>query len=956
MNLEEALIELVKNEGKNPLSDQDISEKLKISREYVTILRKKLNIESSKKRIIPHLIEAIKFILEKNSDVSIRMLTSTLNNNGFNVSVSFVNSILKNNTLLLKPAEVLKIERTLSEEKTQKSNDPFEQMIGFKDSLKSQILHARAAVLYPPKGLDTIIIGETGVGKSFLAKLMYEFAVAKGVINKGKFIIFNCADYSDNIQLLYSHLFGHIKGAFTGADKDKEGLISLANEGILFLDEVHRLPAEGQEMLFSVIDNGKYRRLGETNAEKEVKVMVIAATTENIESKLLGTFRRRIPMIIELPPLKERLTEEKLQFIEFIISKESQRIKNTISISYEAYNALRNYNPIYNLGLLESELKVAIAKAYLLYSINERNTVEITLDMLPPHIREIWFNSTEKNDYPNNINLNKLIVKPDAFIHYSDDKTLDVYHYIDNKKSELENSGFTTGEINNILKFLIEDKINALLKKYDAEVDKNLKLNSLIGDDLVSIINQFIIQAQQKIPELVFNSNLKYALGYHIFTTLERLKNNLQIIHPSLAKVKEDNPESFFLSQKLVSTLENHYDIVIPDDEAGYICMYLNIAIGKNKNSNNDIGIVITCHGKVASNMLDVAKYFIKDSKVIAIDMPLEISPSKLYKLMKTKIEEMNCYNGLLLLTDMGSLCTMGYDLESELDVEIETIPRVDTVMLMDAMYWRKLCDNVKELKSKIQSNPSLKEKTDVTKKNGIIVYCITGEGSSRHIVYYLKQQIPNLEKEYTIEYVGLMYEEAITKIQDLSNKLNLKAIIGNIPNTFIYDHNIPFYTCEDLYTGDGIDHLKKSLGITDIIKLEKVIDKNILFTNLELNSKEEAIDFLCNRLTESEVVSSDFKEAIYKREKWISTYIGSQIALPHTMEFQSINHSQIAIAVLKDEIDWSGFPVKIICMFAIKENGDKYFQLVYKNLTENLALIKASSDPNEIKNIILNN
>ncbi len=66
-----------------------------------------------------------------------------------------------------------------------------------------------------------------------------------------------------------SLLFGYKKGAFTGAEYDAPGLVEEADEGVLFLDEIHRLPPKGQEILFSILDRGKFRRLGETNAERK---------------------------------------------------------------------------------------------------------------------------------------------------------------------------------------------------------------------------------------------------------------------------------------------------------------------------------------------------------------------------------------------------------------------------------------------------------------------------------------------------------------------------------------------------------------------------------------------------------------------------------------------------------------------------------------------------------------
>ncbi len=94
-----------------------------------------------------------------------------------------------------------------------------------------------------------------------------------------------------------------------------------------FLDEVHRLPPEGQEMLFTFIDRGVYRRLGETENERKAKVLIIAATTEEPNSFLLKTFTRRIPMTITLPPLRERTYEERFTLLQLFFTNEAIRLR-----------------------------------------------------------------------------------------------------------------------------------------------------------------------------------------------------------------------------------------------------------------------------------------------------------------------------------------------------------------------------------------------------------------------------------------------------------------------------------------------------------------------------------------------------------------------------------------------------------------------------------------------------
>ncbi|MCR1979684.1 sigma 54-interacting transcriptional regulator, partial [[Clostridium] innocuum] len=163
--------------------------------------------------------------------------------------------------------------------KKEQEVDSFSIMIGYDGSQSLQIKQAQSAILYPPKGLHTLITGESGTGKTLFAHTMYDYGrKIKGMSEKEyPFVEFNCADYYHNPQLLLSQLFGHIRGAFTGADQETEGLVEKANHGILFLDEIHRLPPEGQELLFYLMDTGQYRKMGEANTIRKADILIIGA-------------------------------------------------------------------------------------------------------------------------------------------------------------------------------------------------------------------------------------------------------------------------------------------------------------------------------------------------------------------------------------------------------------------------------------------------------------------------------------------------------------------------------------------------------------------------------------------------------------------------------------------------------------------------------------------------------
>uniref|UniRef100_UPI00054DF73C sigma-54-dependent transcriptional regulator n=1 Tax=Liquorilactobacillus vini TaxID=238015 RepID=UPI00054DF73C len=268
-----------------------------------------------------------------------------------------------------------------------KNNDPFARMVGNHASLRNQVEQAKAALLYPPHGLNTLITGPTGSGKTYFANTMYLFARDQRLIANKEFITFNCADYAHNPQLLMSHLFGYVKGAFTGANEDKPGLIEAADGGMLFLDEVHRLPPEGQEMIFYFMDHGIYSRLGETSKSHHADVRLVCATTEDPSSALLQTFVRRIPILIQLPAFGQRTAKEKIQLLEQLLTLEANRIHKNIRLNEDVVQALLGSVTYGNVGQLKSNVQLVCAQGFL-NSIQNENEITLTFEKLPPNLKD----------------------------------------------------------------------------------------------------------------------------------------------------------------------------------------------------------------------------------------------------------------------------------------------------------------------------------------------------------------------------------------------------------------------------------------------------------------------------------------------------------------------------------------------------------------------------------------
>jgi transcriptional regulator with AAA-type ATPase domain len=256
-------------------------------------------------------------------------------------------------------------EKTQPSRIVSKKHDAFQPLIGAHGSLADAVALCRSAVDYPGDGLPVLLSGESGVGKSHLAMLIYQYALERGVIAADKpFVELNCADYANNPELLSATLFGYTRGAFTGADREKRGAFDDADGGFLFLDEVHRLSAENQEKLFLFMDKGYFYRLGDNRTRHPASLRFIFATTENIDTVLLNTFRRRIPVRVTLPNYISRPLTERVAQVSHFLQQEARSLRRDIHLDNQLMHQLVTSPVRGNIGELKNQIKVMCASAW----------------------------------------------------------------------------------------------------------------------------------------------------------------------------------------------------------------------------------------------------------------------------------------------------------------------------------------------------------------------------------------------------------------------------------------------------------------------------------------------------------------------------------------------------------------------------------------------------------------
>ncbi len=206
-----------------------------------------------------------------------------------------------------------------------------------------------------------VVLGETGVGKELFARFLHDNSSRSAK----PFVAVNCAAIP--ASLFEREFFGHVKGAYTGADRDREGLLESAHGGTLFLDEVGELPLEMQSKLLRVLQDGTFRRVGETR-ERTADLRVIAATNRGLVDQIRkGGFREDLYYRLawfefSIPPLRER--EEDIDaLIKFFLLRESARMGVTFWIDKFAWTTLRRYVWPGNVRELEATIGSACARA-----------------------------------------------------------------------------------------------------------------------------------------------------------------------------------------------------------------------------------------------------------------------------------------------------------------------------------------------------------------------------------------------------------------------------------------------------------------------------------------------------------------------------------------------------------------------------------------------------------------
>ena len=646
----------------------------------------------------------------------------------------------------------------------QKEVSVFSKFIGYNGSMEQVIEKCKAAVNYPVNGLTMIICGASGVGKSYLASLIHQYAVESGAVEKNApFVVLNCADYANNSELLSSVLFGHVKGAFTGANEEKQGLLAEADGGYLFLDEVHNLSAENQEKLFLFIDSQKYRMLGDSKNWQTAKVRLLFATTEDIHSTLLATFRRRIPFEIRIPDFLERSYGERFLLVSSFFQNEAEILKKNICVDSEYFRRMLNLHEEGNIGAVKSKIKVLCAQAY-----SQQREEELRITTPGKESSDsfhFYWNRPEKKKWMSSYQIFSNITG--CFVsgmNYSKiEEVLDLFLQTITRRLEENKKENNFCEIPPFRHYeeKCRNSINKILKSY------GYRLNELEIDEFYKMVIAVLFD------ETFFGAAFKIS-GY---------------------EKKKYRKYEVMISRILDAVLEDYNDNV-----REFLQTILTVWLSDKVKVKSKINALILMHGEhSASSMASLANEMIGDYVYEAFDMPIQVHTEELIVKVNDYVRDIETNEGLVLLVDMGSLERMYDKISRNVDGDLVIVNNVSTAFALElgfSLFDKADIYRITQMDMS-QFNMKMQYYKGLSQKPNIIVSCISGEGIAVEIKEILSRYVNTDEIDIlTMDYSELKKQLNRGAAEDFHNTI---VVFTTTP---LSSTVVPVMNVEDLVNG----------------------------------------------------------------------------------------------------------------------------------------------------------
>lgn len=526
------------------------------------------------------------------------------------------------------------------EEKRKK--DSFREYIANRNtsSMFTPIQQAKAAMLYPPQGLNVLLYGEPCVGKLKFAKAMYHFGQQKAIFQEHSHLfVFDCLSYVDQEA---DAILGKLYGSYDGQHV-KKGLLEASRNGILVLNHMDCLSFAVLTSLYNSIINQTYSPLHLPGKDFPIRCLIIGiSNSENLIHN--PDIRRCFPMQIHIPSLREKSIQEMLVLTMQYFQEESSRIKKTIRISKGALSCFVMSNYTGNLPHLHAEIKQSCAHGFAHYLAQEQLFVNIYYDDIStPVLTDIY-------------DVNERMSELDNILHLFESEYLFFSPLKQNEELELlydlnDHTPHKETYVNSI-----DDKlITQCIEDINAAI--SIHLNT-IRSVMVKQIYDLLYPILQHNP-ISKNENLLYGLLLQISKSINKIKSGITDLDFRTSEYRIAKEEDYAYAKQILHYVYQEYQLQLPVEEADYIATYLYLSSQWIENRYIQL-LIVSVDSDTSKDYADYLNSLHFKSNISWLRLSSKLSATDNVSRLCQKMQDIDKEKGVVLATD--SSLVSGYE------------------------------------------------------------------------------------------------------------------------------------------------------------------------------------------------------------------------------------------------------------------------------------------------------
>lgn len=665
------------------------------------------------------------------------------------------------------------------------------KFIGIDGSLSKAIQIAKAAILYPKHSLNVLVTAKAGCGTSFFCNFMYMFCKeAKIMQADAPFIKVNCRHYRNHMDELDNLLFGQEKGKLDNC------YFSMAKGGMLFIDNAELLNAHQQSLIFDFLETGMiYSADRKEYMDCKDVYLVLSCNPSHV-----GQYNQRIPMIIELPQLKDRPLIERFDFVNYFFSIEANNAKRNIEISQEVMQALLLTEYSRNIIELEMEIKKACATACVRVMDVPNSPIIVDLHDFNSNIQKSLVKMRFRSQ-----DILSLVGSQNCFIYdcngtFQSNHHDELYNEMHTQYKELSNRGINAKAIQDV----INNHVTNLFKQYnynhgyDESYDTE-QLSKIVDFRIIELVQKFSEMTKTEL-KIILKPSVFYGLCLHMNSLLSIKSSHSRVDNDQLNFIVQNYPKEYALSAQFALDFKDMFGIELPPEEIAIITMFL--VKTKDEIDNGHPVLLYILHGSgIAEALKEVTISLTHCNNVYSYDLHLEKDNLKAMDEIRSLILKIDEGQGVIVIYDMGSIRTMLDTIAQENDVKIRYIHIPITLIGIDVA---RKCLQEEDIDyvyhTTLLEMKSLDDNKNY-KREVVITLCQTGDGGA----FQLKQYIDQYSKLgfKTIPLAISKRDELIKKVMEIKKIYTIHCFVGTYnPNLL----GIPYISINKVFENRAED------------------------------------------------------------------------------------------------------------------------------------------------------